>query len=75
MIYRPFVLPKRKYNSQEVSTAKCFNCDKELGNGPSTLSLFCSDECAEQFDRDFNDFIMSLDVEISDTLLSETKDK
>lgn len=73
MIYRPFVLPKRKYNSQEVSTAKCFNCDKELDNGPSTLPLFCSEKCAEQFERDFNDFVMGLDAEIPEILLGDTQ--
>ena len=54
---------------------KCFNCGKELDNSPSTLSLFCSDNCAKQFERDFNDYIKSLDVEIPDTLLGDTKDK
>lgn len=54
---------------------KCFNCGKELDSNPSTLSLFCSEKCARQFEWDFNDYIKSLDVEIPDTLLSETKDK
>ena len=58
-----------------MSTAKCFNCNKELDESPQTLSLFCSENCAKQFDGDFNDFVMGLDVEIPDTLLSETKDK
>ncbi len=73
MLYRPFVLPKRKYNSQEVSIAKCFNCDKELDENPSALSLFCSEKCAEQFEQDFNDFVMGLDAEIPDTLLVDTQ--
>ena len=54
---------------------KCFNCGKELDSSPSTLSLFCSDKCAKQFDRDFNAYIKSLDVKIPDALLSDTKDK
>lgn len=54
---------------------KCFNCGKEMENNMLTLPLFCSEECAEQFERDFNDFIKNLDIEIPDTLLSETKDK
>lgn len=58
-----------------MSTAKCFNCNKELNDIPSKLSLFCSKECAKQFDQDFHDYIKSLNVEISDTLLGETKDK
>lgn len=52
---------------------KCFNCDKELDNSPLTLSLFCSDACAEQFEQDFNDFVMSMDAEIPDTLLGDTQ--
>ncbi len=54
---------------------KCFTCSKELDESSSSLSLFCSDNCAKQFERDFNDYIKSLDVEIPDTLLGDTKDK
>ncbi len=54
---------------------KCFTCGKELDNSSPVLSLFCSDKCAKQFDQDFSDYIKSLDIEIPDTLLNDTKDK
>lgn len=69
----PFRIAQKEIRHQEVSTAKCSNCDKELDISSSTLLLFCSEKCAEQYYLDFNDFIMSLDAEIPDALLGDTQ--